>query len=356
MTRSASLSAVEQPVELLGLVGAVGVHLADHVVAPIQAQAKPAGRPRRGRPSPARCRTCTGGSAAASPSAMAPVPSGESSSTISTSTVGGHAAAARRSRRCFGLVVGGHTRRPDRRCSSAASVGYGLRHWRRGRGRRHGRRPVTARPATASLCATRRRPGVTPPRSPTVSTSTSWVRRSRAGHHRAVGRGSRPRCRWWWRRRSSGRSRSPAARVMRELLVDLVGVDEAGVARLHGEQLGAVLDLRRRARRRRRCRSRSRRPAGRRRSAAARSGCRSACRGRSGRAGPGPRARPSDQAAEGDVLAEGDRVPLGVPLPRAGHGVPHDALVEHVVRVRRRRSRPPGSARRRRRPPRMPRR
>ena len=46
ITRSASAIAVEEPRQLLGLVRAVGVHLADHVVAPVQGHPE-AGQVRR---------------------------------------------------------------------------------------------------------------------------------------------------------------------------------------------------------------------------------------------------------------------------------------------------------------------
>ena len=65
ITRSASRERVEQPVQLLGLVGPVGVHLADHVVAALQGHLEAVrGTPRPGPPCVGRCSTETCGSLA----------------------------------------------------------------------------------------------------------------------------------------------------------------------------------------------------------------------------------------------------------------------------------------------------
>ena len=86
----ARVDGVEQPVQLLGRVGAVGVHLDQHRVArgSVPRRSRP-GRPRRGRPWLVRCMTwMRSGSASDSSSASSPVPSGLPSSTTRTWTSG----------------------------------------------------------------------------------------------------------------------------------------------------------------------------------------------------------------------------------------------------------------------------
>ena len=185
MTRSASSSASQQPVQLLGLVGAVGVHLADHVVAALERD-REAVEVRRTQPGllgavhhadPARRRP-------RGASARSPVPSGEPSSTTSTSVSGtaveqplddplevlglvvgrddhDHARARRgssgltaRPRASPGPVGGRRSARRRRRAAAACGV----------RRTADGRPGPAGRRATSSHCtaAPHRTPGVTP--------------------------------------------------------------------------------------------------------------------------------------------------------------------------------------------------
>ncbi len=116
----------------------------------------------------------------------------------------------------------------------------------------------------------------------------------------------------------------------RELLVDLVGVDERRVAGLHDERARRRCGPGPGSRRRRRRRSRSRRRPGRRRWSAARSRVPASMSRPTWRAGRSGGCR--DSGGTGCTRRR-HRVPLGVAVPCAGHRVPDDALVEHLVRA-----------------------
>ena len=137
--------------ELLGRVGEVAVHLADRAVAALQAPARSRrGRPCRGRPCPARCRTCIHGRSAASASASAPVPSGDASSTISSS----RPVAAKRSTKQRERLAP-RRRSGRRRSCRARSAG------RQGSGGRRRRRRPSRRAARARAPRARRRRSAT---------------------------------------------------------------------------------------------------------------------------------------------------------------------------------------------------
>ena len=166
---------------------------------------------------------------------------------------------------------------------------------------RRGQQRCTSRPDHGPI----RTAGVIAVSRPTVSTRAAWVRGSALGHDAAVGRDhAGDAVRRGDHQPAPGLDRAQPGD--RELLVDLVGVDEGRVAGLHGQQLRAaghlgvdavvvgdveadrVGDL----------------DAG--DGQAGRRGCPRACRGRSRRAGRTGRV---EVAAERDVLAE--RAPGG---------------------------------------------